>query len=51
MQGSLVSSERLRFDFSHNKPLTKSDLFKIEDKIVKKMVILQVIRTNKNYDT
>ena len=36
-KGSLVSSERLRFDFSHNNPLTRKDLFKIEDHINKKI--------------
>lgn len=30
-QGSLVDSEKLRFDFSHQKPLTKDEVSKIED--------------------
>jgi alanyl-tRNA synthetase len=30
-RGSLVSQERLRFDFAHNKPITPDELRKIED--------------------
>ncbi|KAL5334939.1 tRNA synthetases class II (A)-domain-containing protein [Aspergillus crustosus] len=30
-KGSLVSSEKLRFDFSHKSPITDTDLAKIED--------------------
>jgi len=30
-KGSLVSSERLRFDFSHPKPLTEAELRRVED--------------------
>ncbi|KAL4927945.1 alanine--tRNA ligase [Aspergillus undulatus] len=30
-KGSLVSSEKLRFDFSHKSPITDADLAKIED--------------------
>ncbi|KAL4798138.1 alanine--tRNA ligase [Aspergillus venezuelensis] len=30
-KGSLVSSEKLRFDFSHKSPITDADLIKIED--------------------
>ncbi len=36
-KGSLVSSEKLRFDFSHNKPIEKEEITKIE-KMVNKMV-------------
>ena len=36
-KGSLVSSEKLRFDFSHNKPIEKNELSKIE-KFVNEMV-------------
>ena len=36
-KGSLVSPERLRFDFSHNKPIEKEELIKI-NKIVNKIV-------------
>lgn len=31
--GSLVSHERLRFDFSHPKPLTSDELWKIEERV------------------
>jgi alanyl-tRNA synthetase len=37
-KGSLVSPERLRFDFSHNKPLEKDEMGKI-NKIVNDLVI------------
>ena len=30
-KGSLVSSERLRFDFSHNKPIEKEEMIKINN--------------------
>ena len=36
-KGSLVSPEKLRFDFSHNKPIENNELDKIE-KLVNKMV-------------
>ena len=36
-KGSLVSSERLRFDFSHNKPIEKDEMIKI-NKIVNDFV-------------
>jgi len=36
-KGSLVSSEKLRFDFSHNKPIEKKEIEKIE-KYVNEMV-------------
>ena len=36
-KGSLVSPERLRFDFSHNKPIEKDEIFKI-NKIVNEVV-------------
>ena len=36
-KGSLVSPEKLRFDFSHNKPIEKNELSKIE-KFVNEMV-------------
>ena len=32
-KGSLVDANRLRFDFSHNKPLSKEDLTKIESEV------------------
>ncbi|MDC0232206.1 alanine--tRNA ligase [Pelagibacteraceae bacterium] len=38
-KGSLVSSEKLRFDFSHNKPVEKKEIEKIE-KYVNEMVYL-----------
>ena len=38
-KGSLVSSEKLRFDFSHNKPIEKKEIEKIE-KYVNEMVHL-----------
>jgi len=37
-KGSLVSPERLRFDFSHNKPIEKGEMVKINEK-VNEMVI------------
>ena len=36
-KGSLVSPERLRFDFSHNKPIEKDEMIKI-NKTVNEMV-------------
>ena len=36
-KGSLVSSEKLRFDFSHNKPIEKQEINKIEN-LVNEMV-------------
>ena len=36
-KGSLVSPDRLRFDFSHNKPIEKNEMIKI-DKAVNEMV-------------
>ena len=41
-KGSLVSFDKLRFDFSHNKPIENIDLIKIED-LVNKVI-------NENYD-
>lgn len=40
-QGSLVDTEKLRFDFSHNKPLTKDEILSIE-----KMVNEQIAMAN-----
>ena len=37
-KGSLVSSERLRFDFSHNKPIEKEEMIKINN-IVNEIVL------------
>jgi len=48
-KGSLVSSEKLRFDFSHNKPIEKNEIEKIE-KYVNDMVET-LADVNKNYDT
>ena len=36
-KGSLVSPERLRFDFSHNKPIEKEEMIKI-NKVVNEIV-------------
>ena len=41
-KGSLVGPDRLRFDFSHNKPIEKNEMVKI-NKIVNEMVKVQVM--------
>ena len=41
-KGSLVSPDRLRFDFSHNKPIEKDEMIKI-NKTVNEMVKVQVM--------
>jgi alanyl-tRNA synthetase len=50
-KGSLVSSEKLRFDFSHNKPIESSEISKIEkfvnDIIIESSVVKTQIMTPK----
>jgi len=44
-KGSLVSSEKLRFDFSHNKPIEKSDIIKIENFVNNMIVASSEVKT------
>jgi len=44
-KGSLVSPERLRFDFSHNKPIEKDEIVKINKSVNEMVVGSSVVQT------
>ena len=44
-KGSLVTAKRLRFDFSHNKPMEKNEIKIIEDIVNKKISDKEIIST------
>ena len=44
-KGSLVSPERLRFDFSHNKPIEKDEIVKINKSVNEMVVASSVVQT------
>ena len=44
-KGSLVSSEKLRFDFSHNKSIEKNEIYKIEQMVNQMVTSSSEVRT------
>ena len=46
-RGSLVDNQKTRFDFSHNKPLTKNEIKTIEDNV--NSVIIQNSKVTENF--
>ena len=53
-KGSLVNSEKLRFDFSHNNPIEKDQLINVEeivnDQIQKNGIVeIKIVDTKKSY--
>ncbi len=44
-RGSLVGPDRLRFDFSHNAPVTEDELTKIEDRVNREIMLNSPVTT------
>ncbi|MFH1464251.1 MAG: alanine--tRNA ligase [Pseudomonadota bacterium] len=45
-KGSLVGPERLRFDFSHHKPVTRDQLLEVEDRVQARILMNEPVQTN-----
>lgn len=45
-RGSLVAPDRLRFDFSHDEPLTQDEIEKIEDSVNEHIALNTIVKTD-----